>query len=331
MSDPVPIRGETGAREWIEALNKFDLETAVFYVEEHVNVVGVEQWLGLLPPSSDEEIEDLRNLIYSITARSAMMPGRQLASALHDGRRNVLSPIEWTDANDPGTGVETIHWQTGCQAIDEKIRGGYGMTVIAGAPKVGKSLLAISSAIEAARSGWSVVYANAEMSLNHILERMRNYCGTFDPAVGENLHLAQVGPGITIDKLYEEIEREAIEDDTDKLLIVLDSINRITDFSASGETEGSYWQSLQDWSAWAMNSRRSTEGRISWLIVSELNQRGDVKGLNLQYTADLVIRMSASEAPDVAIIDIPYSRATRAEAVGPTIRDFQTGRFIQHG
>jgi hypothetical protein len=168
------------------------------------------------------------------------------------------------------------------------------------------------------------------MSIEHLLLRFRNYMGKADPLVGKNLHIANVGPGITIDRLYEEIREEGINHDADRLLIVLDSINRIVDFSL-GEGDEGYWKALADWAAWGMNSRRTTDGRISWLVVSELNSQGQVKGRNLEYTADMVIRISSTSVDDVVNIDVPYSRATRAATIGPAFRDFERGKFVQHG
>ena len=258
------------------------------------------------------------------------LPGRHLARELNSAMSMRIATVEWSDP-DETPGRPTPHWPTGCKALDELSDGGYGMTVFAGQPKVGKSLLALSSAIEAARAGWSVAYINAEMSPDHFLRRIRNYVGdNFDSALIENLHLAHVGPGITIESMAGEIREHALRDDTSRLLIVVDSINRVVDFGSSEGNESGYWRLLRDWSAWAMNSRRSTEGAISWLIVSELNQRGDVKGRNLEYTADLVVRMAASQLdPEVVEFDVPYSRATRAAQIGSLFRVYSQGRFIR--
>ena len=154
--------------------------------------------------------------------------------------------------------------------------------------------------------------------------------GKVDPEVIDNLHIANVGPGIDITTLYAEIKNEAIETDSNQILIILDSINRIVDFSSQADSDSGYWSKLSEWSSWAMNSRRTTDGRISWLIVSELNNQGQVKGRNLEYISDMVIRMSATSVDDVVEIDIPYSRATKSSRIGPIYRDYPKGRFLTH-
>jgi len=327
-AEPAHLHDDTAAL--LDMLERVDLLAAVRWIEEEIGVTEIERYVADQPCVDETQRDRLRATMHSIVARSESLPGRHLARELTAAMAMRVAPIEWREP-DETPGRRTPHWPTGCRAIDELSEGGYGMTVIAGAPKVGKSLLALSSAIEAARAGWSVVYCNAEMSPDHFLRRIRNYVGgKFDDALVENLHLAHVGPGVTIEAMCAEIRERALDDETERLLIVVDSINRIVDFGATDGNEAGYWRLLRDWSAWAMNARRSTEGAISWLIVSELNQRGDVKGRNLEYTADLVVRMAASQLdPEVVEFDVPYSRATRAAQIGPLFRIYNEGRFIR--
>ena len=323
-------------KQMTDMLRSVDLEVGIWFVEEKVGkLTDLDAYIDEISyvnrENSEGTLGELRDVIASIFARADFLPGRALAAVLRDSRKDSVAPIEWADPTDEVGENITPHWPTGCDAIDAITGGGYGMTIFGGMPKVGKSLLAISSAVCASRAGFSTVYCNAEMSPGHILERFHNYMRVPDKAVAENLHIAHVGPGITIDKLYAEIKEHAITDQTEKILIVLDSINRIVDFGCSAEgNEDGYWRGLADWSAWAMNSRRATEGRISWAIVSELNSQGLIKGRNLEYTADCVVRMSSTGADDIVDIDIPYSRATRAASVGAAYRDWSVGKFIVH-
>ena len=328
-----PDSFESTAKQLSSNLRRTEIHTAIGFVEDRVGSLScLDDFIYLIRDSSQEDQDELRDVIASIFARSELLSGRVLGSVLGDSRKFATAPIEWADPTDPLSENSTPKWSTGCDCIDDVTGGGYGMVVVGGAPKVGKSLMAVSSAVEAARAGFSVVYANAEMSPEHLLMRFQNYMGRIDPVVGRNLHIANVGPGITIDTLYEEILSNAVFDSTDRVLIVLDSINRIVDFGCSSDgNEDGYWKVLADWSAWAMNSRRTTEGRISWLIVSELNAQGGIKGRNLEYIADMVIRMNSTGVEDVVEIDVPYSRATRAATIGPAYRDFDKGKFVVHG
>ena len=324
---------ETTASEWINTLKGYALETSVFFVEGHIDVVGIEEWLQRLPdPPESEQVEELRTLIYSIKARADMMPGRQLAYSLRTSLSADIEKVEWMDTRLPPSSEDSPSWSTGCVPIDNVARG-HGMSVIAGAPKAGKSLLALSSAIEAALSDdWKVVYINAEMTANGIMKRMSNYLGgKFDDRIHDNLFIANVYPGITPSDMCDQIVEHAIDDESDRLLIVLDSINRLASFATSAEDGESYWTAIDSWQRWGLISRRISEGAISWLMVSELNSRNEVKGQNLVYTADYVVRLTQTEAQDVVQIDVPYAREKPAIDVGPCFRDFASGRFVQHG
>jgi len=278
------------------------------------------------------EISRMVDIILSIDVKlNSNSPGRRLIKILHEARKNSIAPVEWSSPTDDLPDSTTPFWKTGCDSIDKLTGGGAGMVVCAGMPKVGKSLIALSSSVEASRLGFKTIYVNAEMSSVDLLHRFHNYMQKVDPIVGENLHIAHVGPGLTIDTLFAEIKNFAIDDDTEKILIILDSINRIVEFGCSADgSEDGYWKTLTDWSAWAMNSRRASEGRISWLLISELNSQGSVKGRNLEYTADIVIRLQNSGVEDVVEIDVPYSRISKSGKIGMAFRDFSTGRFIVH-
>ena len=318
------------AAAWIRYLTDLHFDTALWFVENGIEPRGgVEGWIGdTITDGSESEIDTLRSIICGIAARGDLLTGRQLKFSLRDAKSTEYNPIEWQDANEP-MGQLPPQWPTGCAHVDDLTEGGgYGFVVYAGQPKVGKSLLAISSAIEAARDGWRVVYGNAEMSRSQMIHRLRNRMGKLDDRVVENLHIANLSTGINVERFYHEV-CGVIEDNDQRLLIVLDSINRVVDAGLEAGSDGAYWKLLRDWSAWAMNSRRSTEGDISWLIVSELNARGDVKGRSLEYTADVVVRLKSTEVPDVVEIDVPYSRSTRAAHLGTFLRDFSRGAFVK--
>lgn len=319
------------ARRMIDTIKKFDNDAemmALFY-DSAVRPHGVEEYLHRYEMDSGEDREALRVALYALGSRVDSMTGKILLSELRAGKESTIKPIEWQDVDDPI--FETSpHFPTGCAPVDEILSGigGVGVTVLAGQPKVGKSLMAVSTAVESARAGWRVIYVNAEMSRAHIGLRLLNYMGKLDPKVVSRMKIANVTTGITIEGLFAEIEKEIQVSDT-KLLVVLDSINRIVDMGQTESGENAYWRLLRDWSAWAMNSRRSTEGRIGWLIVSELAAQGHVKGRSLEYLADVVIRINSTDVHDVVDVDIPFSRSTRSGSVGAMFRDFSRGRFVK--
>ena len=336
-TDPSSSEGYlTQLADW---LSDVELTEAVNFCREVIGDFGdynfVQNYAEDLAYQEREEdqkkIDHLVDVVLGIDARLNSSPGKKLLKILHDSRKNSVASVEWSSPTDDLPDTITPFWKTGCDAVDALTGGGAGMVVCAGMPKVGKSLIALSSSVEAARAGFKTVYVNAEMSSGHLLRRFHNYMKKVDPIVGKNLHIAHVGPGLTIDTLYAEIKNFAIEDDTDKLLIILDSVNRIVEFGCSADgSEDGYWKLLADWSAWAMNSRRASEGKISWLLISELNSQGSVKGRNLEYTADIVMRINATGVEDVVEIDVPYSRISKSGRIGMAFRDFTTGRFVVH-
>ena len=321
--------GVVDARSTLESLRGYPLEAQAFFFENAVKPHGISNWLR--DYELDEGFEDLREEIYSISARLETLPGKQLLAELQGSLNASVNPIEYRDASDFIT-EDSPFFPSSVDAIDEMMGGFYGVTVLAGAPKVGKSLMAIGCAVEASRAEkpWKVFYCNAEMSDAQFIGRLRNYMGRVDPTVADNLKIVNVTTGITQElllKSFEEDDRVRYGDE--RILIVVDSINRVVDMGTQTDTESGYWKLLRDWSAWAMNSRRSSEGKISWLIVSELAQHGGVKGRNLEYLADTVIRINSTGTDDIVEVDIPFSRATRSGYIGAMRRDFKTGRFLR--
>jgi len=304
-------------------------EMLAWWFKNAVKPHGVETWLRDFEADQNSDSDELRSMVYSIEGRYHAMPGNRLLAELRSAKGAILAPLEWQEVNEPIFDASP-HYPTGCASVDEILAGlgGVGVTVMAGQPKVGKSLMSLSCGIESARAGWRVVYVNAEMSRAHIGLRLLNYMGKIDEQVASRMKIANVTTGISIDGLYDEIEKEIEPTDT-KLLIVLDSINRIVDMGQSEGGDNAYWRLLRDWSSWAMNSRRSTEGRIGWLIVSELAAQGHVKGRSLEYLADVVIRINSTDVEDVVDVDIPYSRSTRSGSIGALFRDFARGRFCK--
>lgn len=316
---------ENTATKLLARMREVDLEVLAWYWDTQVKPLGIPDFLR--PFEDDQDFQELQSEIYALEGRVSVLPGKRLLAELRDAKLSTLHPIEWQDAIEP-VGLLSPHYPTGCSPVDEILSGGaYGVTVVAGAPKVGKSLLAISTCVEAARAGWKVVYINAELSRAQVSLRFANYMGRIDPIVVERIRIANVTTGISMDAVLDELNNDRVEYTDTKVLVIVDSINRVVDMGAQDGSENGYWKILRDWSAWAMNSRRATEGRVSWLIISELASHGGVKGRSLEYLADVVIRINATGTEDIVEVDVPLSRGTRSGYIGALRRDFQTGRF----
>lgn len=243
----------------------------------------------------------------------------------------------------PETGIERVRdledaarrdrpsprWPTGIAKIDALLGGGgHGVTVLGGSPKVGKTLLATGIAVEAAVSGWDVHYANGELTEPAMAARMLRYRGGMAQRalLSSRLHCHQVGPGWHRRSLAGAIT-ETLDEDTDRVLVVLDSINTLTDFALmSGRRD--YFATLGAIGMLAMQSRRWSEGRISWLLVSELNQRGGTKGGKLDYTGDVILGIRRTPEPSTVSLGVDLSRETAAGPCGEYLRVIETGEFV---
>ena len=114
-----------------------------------------------------------------------------------------------------------------------------------------------------------------------------------------------------------------------RLLIVLDSINRAADLGMddAGEDRG-YWGALRKWLVLAMQSRRHSEGAVSWLVISELNRRKEVKGQSPEYMADMVVKMERVQADGFVEIAVDLSRSTPSGDLGVFAINHARGTFV---
>ncbi len=242
-----------------------------------------------------------------------------------------------SERQDPFEAVESrlMQWPTGLKAIDEMTGGGYGLTVFAGAPKLGKSMSAMGAAITAAQAGWTVLYVNAELSPREIHERVMQYVtnapgGRINPvAINLNLECIHAHTGFTFKDLLARAE-SAIHLDTDRMVVVLDSINRLAKNDGTRKQgEYHYFRRLDAWGEWARLVVRLSEGRVSVLAVSELNRSMQIKGADLEYAANLVVRHTKGERRNAVNIDVMYSRETQSGSLGEHEIHWRMQRFVR--
>ncbi len=218
------------------------------------------------------------------------------------------------------TMLESLHHMTG---------GGYGLTTIGGNAKAGKTTFAIGTAIEAAQNGWGVVYFNGELDADEFGDASFRYCDRTIP-IGLSVHMSAFQPeiGFTPSDAVKRIE-ECVELQDTQLLIVLDSINALVDMSS--ESSGvDYWTANGIWRNWAVRAVRESKGKIAFLIVSETNVDGKIKGRTLEFKSDLVITIiKDKEHNDRVDIEVTHSRSTPAGELGTFKRVWEKGRFTR--
>ena len=238
-------------------------------------------------------------------------------------------PIGDQEPDEP-PGVTPPCFRTGVARLDHHVGGGaYGMTVVAAEAKCGKSMFALASAIEAARDGWRVLYLNGELTRSEMSNRVMRYCGGRPRGDWlEQLSIHPVELGITVPHIIGKI-RERIEIEDTRLLLVVDSINRVSDMSQMDGSEHGYWHTMREWQEWFRRASKISEGQIASLVVSELNASGHLKGRSLEYAADLVVRIAPVKdaEPGVFAIDVPYARSSASGAIGDFKLKWRDGCF----
>jgi predicted ATP-dependent serine protease len=246
--------------------------------------------------------------------------------ALQDWTDNEVAPIKFD-----GDVTDTLQrWPSNIEYIQDHCGGFYGMAVILGGMKTGKTLMALGSCIEAAATEeWQVVYLCAELDQHEVAMRLNRYFNAHPSSRSceDFLHVVFVGRGQTPEMIQFQVEMVTAADGP-PILICMDSINTITEMSGKD-----YLRTLRDYALWAMLSRRMSNGAISYLIVSETNQIGGAKGGKLEFWADQVIKIESKKKGGVSglvpvKLNLMASRRTGGEGdMGIYLRNQQTCRF----
>ena len=251
---------------------------------------------------------------------------RVLASALRGGGRGAETVEDPTLVDQ-----QSPRWPSTLGDVDRVAGGFYGVTVVAGETGVGKSSLAFASAIEAARTGWTACYCNAELDAGTVTRYLRRRTSGDRELthILRRLRIVTVGPGVTLPQVSEEIT-DALDWDTrptERLLVVLDSVNTMGELAQGGEGVETYFTELRRWLLWAMECRRRSGGLISFLIVSETNARGETKGRKADYVADMVVHLHRGETDGHVKVAVVKGRYSGRQDLGALYFDHRTGEF----
>jgi KaiC/GvpD/RAD55 family RecA-like ATPase len=245
--------------------------------------------------------------------RSDLRIARQMREALFVRGTGIdlLNPYEDMTAPPPV-------WPSTVGEVDFR-----GLVVIAGNAKLGKSSLCIASALEAALVGWFVIYANAELDGPTFRSYIRRWLPEKDvrDAALANFRAFMVNPGVTAEALVESAAG-CIDQGVERVLFVLDSINTVAHLSS-----GNYLRELERLTLWAMQARKSTNGAVSALVVSEKNKLGSPVGQKLMYAADVILNMSRGKTDGYVGFDLT-SRYQRSGDLGSMLFEWQSGRFL---
>lgn len=258
-------------------------------------------------------------------------PGTQLYEWCRAAQITPSEPVVDQEITDP-PGEPPPRFPTGLSELDEKTGGGgYGMTCVAAGPKCGKSMLALSCAIEAARDDvpWRVLYFNAELSRYEMANRVLRYLRQVpSQALANQLSLHSVELGITVPHVLECIGVRLGLDDTN-LLVVVDSLNRLVAQSQTIGTDTGYWQTMHMWTEFFRMAAKLSGGKVASVIVSEINTGGRAKGLDIEYAADLLVKIEPQEGDSEYFrVGVPLARSSAGGKLGLFLLDWERGRFI---
>ena len=186
-------------------------------------------------------------------------------------------------------------WPSGLGVEFDSTCGGglQAVTVLGGPPGVGKSQWSMACALENALCGACVVYFDAENYVGEVRERMIRWFGgpqVFErefPGFAPDFHWCAIDHShnwatmmLYAEKLLRSTHR--------RLLFVLDSIQSIADEIDPGR--GMLTVTAEMYSV--MNRMvRASGGRIGFLVLSELNREGGMKGGAGSYRGTMVVRI----------------------------------------
>lgn len=184
-------------------------------------------------------------------------------------------------------------WPSGLYSdFDAVLDGLCGLTVLAGPSGTGKSLWAMSCALENAMvPGTAVFYFDCENHHGEQARRAMHWFGT-EPSFRANMaslalhfHWLEVLPGMTYRQLL-HFAADRLLHDHERVLLVFDSMS-----SLSRMIPGRQLDTLSKLYVALPALVRSSGGRLRVLALSELNKAGDVKGLEGVYASDMALKL----------------------------------------
>jgi predicted ATP-dependent serine protease len=181
--------------------------------------------------------------------------------------------------------------------FDLKFGGFQAVTAFGGQAGVGKSTLAMSCALENARSGACVVYFDAENAPGEQKERAKHWHGgeaAFEAAqsyLALNFRWCGIDNRHSWNTMLSYAAKQVLRRHK-RVLIVLDSLQTIADEICSGQN---MLQVTADLYSRMNRIVRGSDGLISFLVLSELNKEDGVKGGAGKYRATMVLKITRDQ------------------------------------
>lgn len=221
-------------------------------------------------------------------------------------------------------------YASGLHDVDLVAGGLYGLAVAGGPPKTGKSLLALRVGLDtAARDGALVVYVDFELDRYTFTSRLLGATGVRSPEelplwAAENLRVID-GADSSAEELADQIAMQ-IDEQAERVLIVIDSLNRMAKNQQRHKRGGNYFQHLGEIVSWARNTVTLTGGEVGCLLVSEVNRAGGITGQDPEYAADCFLTLQRTDSASEVEIEFT-SRSTAGFSARSYRRDGHAARF----
>jgi len=227
-----------------------------------------------------------------------------------------------------GTQERPPSWPSGVAPLDAHTGGFSGLTVIAGETGVGKTMLALASAVHAAEAGWSVAYFNSELdrptmalylqrALNRPVEEMRRAL--------ERFTLFHLAPSATPSAIVASACEVVVGD---RMLVVLDSLNSIVEMMMKQDGPETYFADMRSLLMWCLQARKTSDGQCAFIVTSELNAKGETKGRKADYWADTVVSLKRGDHPDYVEMRVTKARYSGPRDLGVLLHDHARARFL---
>ena len=179
--------------------------------------------------------------------------------------------------------------------------------------------------MNARRDGWHTVYVAAEMDESEYLTRAgRRHGMSYEQAYAARdqiipQYLIQFEFGQSLDTVV-DILSTTVNEDTDRICLVLDSITKIALYSKENSEGGSggddIFRKLELLTAFVENLVRISGRRVMVVATSELSKEGAAFGRRLTYAANLQINMMESKRSK-ELVDIQIAKGRNSAKTGP--------------
>ena len=251
-----------------------------------------------------------------------------LERGLNVKRRERIEAVELSEEQ-----IAYPRWWSGVSQVDRLLGdgdGGFqGMTAIGAPPGHGKSTLALGAGTECARQGDLVLLFDSEngsaLTRTRLLRRLYQNLDELAEISGSTLFYLPVSPEDELQSISRAV-LERFRLDHKGILVIVDSVNSVVEMLVRGENEFRNHQQFLAWADWIV---RQSNGFVRFLLVSELNKEGGLRGVKIGYRAQVTLGLKRppDEGHDVVEITCLKNRDGRAGRVGVFTLDWRHSRF----